>query len=356
MNKLDKSGGLLGGSTFVNDMVYTRGNRKDYDGWKEKGCDGWGYDDVLPYFLRLEDMLIPDLATDTKYHSTKGQLPITHPPYHTQSARDIIDAAVELGCNVTDYNAASQIGYSFHQCTMKNGTRISANRAYLEPARRRRNLHVLKNSLVTKILIHPENRTTYGAEYARSALPGEARARKEVILSAGAMNFPQLLMLSGIGPKEDLEKMGIPVIQDSKVGLNLQNHMGLGNLYLTANSTIGISYDNILHNVSNFMQYLVSRDGPLSIPDGTEALGFEDIDDDDGFPEIEITLKACNTSTWKGNPDIYEIYQFLVHKNYFALVPLLTYLLTPWHYSPDGRKPPLIRLHSLIQCICGASG
>jgi glucose dehydrogenase (acceptor) len=136
-------------------MVYSRGNRKDYDGWKDQSCEGWGYDDVLPYFLRSEDMRIPNLANDKKYHSTKGELVITRPPYHTQIASDFVEA----GYQETDYNAATQIGFSLLQTTMKDGERLSSNRAFLEPARRRKNLHVVNWSFVTKILIDPQNKT-----------------------------------------------------------------------------------------------------------------------------------------------------------------------------------------------------
>jgi choline dehydrogenase len=334
-------------------MVYTRGNRKDYDGWKEIGCEGWGYDDVLPYFLRCEDMLIPDLATDTKHHSAKGQLPITYPQYHTQSASDFIEAGVEAGYNETDYNARSQIGFSRLQCTIKDRLRVSGNRAFLEPARTRSNLHVLNNSLVTKILIHPGNRTVYGVEYDLwSILPTNARARKELIISAGAINSPQLLMLSYIGPKEDLEKLGIPVIQDSKVGFNLQDHISLGNLYFTANSTISLRFDNILDNPYSVTQNLVSRDRPLSIPGGIEALAFEDIDADDGFPEIEILYEATTLPSlkptwdaWGESPDIYEVYKSLAHENSFMMFPMLMRPLSRGRLILRSRNPtvkPLI--------------
>jgi choline dehydrogenase len=137
-------------------------------------------------------------------------------------------------------------------------------------------------------------------------------------------------MLSGIGPKEDLEKLHIPLIQDLKVGFNLQDHISLGNLYFTANSTITLRLDNILLDSSILNQYLLSRNGPLSIPGGVEALAFEDIDDDDGFPEIEILYAATtlpsfkpNWDAWGGRPDIYEVYKSLAHQNSFMMFPLL---------------------------------
>jgi choline dehydrogenase-like flavoprotein len=136
-------------------------------------------------------MLIANLANDTKYHSAKGQLPITYPPYHTQSGQDFVDAGVEFGYNETDHNAGRQSGFSFTQCTIKDGMRVSGNRAFLEPARRRSNLHVVTKSLVIKILIDTGNRRAYGVEYNLwNILATKAMARKEVIISAGAINSP----------------------------------------------------------------------------------------------------------------------------------------------------------------------
>jgi choline dehydrogenase len=184
---------------------------------------------------------------------------------------------------------ASQIGFSYLQTTIKDGLRFSANSAFLEPVRGRKNLNVVKNSLVTKILIDTENKKAYGIEYNfLGILPTKAYARKEVIVSAGAINSPQLLMLSGIGPREDLEALAIPVIQDLKVGSNLQDHISLGNLFFTANSSITLRVDKIIIDLLVVTEYLVTRNGPLSIPGGIEALGFEDIDNDDGNPEVEL--------------------------------------------------------------------
>jgi choline dehydrogenase-like flavoprotein len=324
-------GKVLGGTSGINYMVYTRGNRKDYDGWKEQGCEGWGYEDVLPYFLRSEDMRIPSLANDTEYHSTNGQLVITHPPYHTQVASDFVEAGREAGYQDLDYNAENQIGYSILQSTMKNGERWSSYRAFLEPARRRKNLHVVTGSLVTKILIDPHNKTAYGVEYKSLGIfTNQAIARKEVILSAGSINSPQLLMLSGIGPKEDLQKVGIPVLQDLRVGYNLQDHITLGTLYFTANSSVTARFDNILGDVFSVLQYTLTRNGTLTIPGAIEALAFLDIDDSDGLPEIELIFAGTTVASlfpvwlgWGGKPEIYKVYKSLGHKNAFQIFPML---------------------------------
>ncbi|KDR06647.1 glucose dehydrogenase [FAD, quinone]-like [Zootermopsis nevadensis] len=329
-------GKVLGGSSVLNYMVSTRGNRKDYDGWEEEGCEGWGYDDVLPYFLRFEGMLIPRLAEDTVYHNASGQLAITYPPYRTEAARSFTEAAKELGFNKTDYNAGNQIGYSFHQCTMKDGLRFSGNRAFLKFARTRPNLHVLKKSLVTKILIDSNSRTASGVQYKLfNGLTLKAFARKEVILSAGAINSPQLLMLSGIGPREELQSLGINVLQDAKVGFNLQDHISFGTLYFTVNSSIGIRFDNVLENLFNAAEYLLSRTGPFAVAGGTEALVFQELNTSssnstDGVPDIEILFASSTLPSlkpvwdaWGGNSDIYAAYEPLAHKDSFMIFPMI---------------------------------
>ncbi|PNF27347.1 Glucose dehydrogenase [FAD, quinone] [Cryptotermes secundus] len=324
-------GKVLGGTTVLNYMVYTRGNRKDYDGWKTQGCEGWGYDDVLPYFLRSENMRIPTLANDKKYHSTEGELFITRPPYHTQIASDFVEAGPQAGYKDIDYNAATQIGFSFLQATMKNGERMSSNRAFLKPARQRKNLHVVNRSLVTKILIDPQNKTAYGVEYKYLGIfKTEAVARKEVILSAGAINSPQLLMLSGIGPKEHLQKVGVPVIQDLRVGFNLQDHISLGTLFFTANSSVTARFDNIPGDAVSLLQYLFTRNGTLTMPGAIEALAFLDIDDSDGLPEIELIFAGTTVASllpvwfaWGGKLEIYAPYMSLAIQNAFSIFPIL---------------------------------
>ncbi|PSN48977.1 Glucose dehydrogenase [FAD, quinone] [Blattella germanica] len=283
-------GKVLGGSTTINYMVYTRGNKADFDTWASLGNEGWSYDDVLPYFLKFEKMMIPKLANDTKYHSTKGELYINHPPYRSKSAELFVESANQTGRKIIDYNGEEQVGYSIVQGTLNNGMRWSANSAFLKPVRNRKNLMVLTHSQVTKILIHPGNKTAYGVEYKRwSLLNMKAFAKKEVILAAGVFNSPQLLMLSGIGPKKHLEDVGIPLLQDLMVGYNLQDHYGLSNLIFTANSSITLRFDNILQDLKEIGNFIISRKGLLTVTGGLEALGFEDIDGD-GIPDLEFSF------------------------------------------------------------------
>jgi choline dehydrogenase len=314
-------------------MIYSRGIRADYDGWEALGNTGWGYDDILPYFLKSEHMTIPSLANETKYHSTKGELVITYPVHRTKVAEAFVNAGFQRGYNYVDYNAESEIGYSYLQTTIKDGSHWSAYHAFLKPVRSRKNLEVVTQSLVTKILIDENTRVAYGVQYNNGkSLLVQAGARKEVILSAGAINSPQLLMLSGIGPRDHLQDVGVKVIQDSKVGYNLQDHVTLGNLYFTLNQSVGVRVDRIVDVLVGVVEYFLKRDGMFTIPGGTEALGFENVGDfGDGEQEVELLLfstTAANSNRgWQsvgGRTDIFfESYLPLQKKDAFTIYPIL---------------------------------
>ncbi|KAJ9576432.1 hypothetical protein L9F63_006645 [Diploptera punctata] len=325
-------GKVLGGSTVLNYMVFIRGNPRDYDLWAALGNLGWSYEEVLHYFLKFERMLIPELVNDTFYHSTEGDLPISRAPYRTVAARAFLSAAQELGKNIVDYNGQDQVGYSFVQSTVKDGFRVSSNTAFLKPIRLRNNLDVLIRCQVTKVLIDPVSRTAYGVEYQSllSYSTSNVLARKEVILSAGAINSPQLLMLSGIGPREHLHELGIPVLQDSNVGYNLQDHIALGNLFFTVNDSITTRVDNLIEDTLSIAQLFTLNDGKFSITGGVEALGFEDINGD-GVPDMELIFTSLTLAsfpgswvTWGGNLDIYfDSYTKFPFLDVFAIFPIL---------------------------------
>lgn len=174
---------------------------------------------------------------------------------------------------------------------MRNGTRCSTSRAYLHPIRNRRNLHVKKRSMVTRILIDPHTKTAYGVEFVRNKRKFKVIARKEVIISAGAINSPHLLMVSGIGPRDHLQEKGIPVIQDLPVGYNLMDHVALGGLTFLLNDTASLVTERILNDANSLNDFFTRHMGPLSIPGGTEALSFHDLQDPtnpDGHPDLEL--------------------------------------------------------------------
>jgi choline dehydrogenase len=289
-------GKVMGGSSTINYMVSTRGNRRNYDNWEKMGNPGWSYKDVLPYFLKLENITIPELVPDKKYHSTNGKQPVSYAPYRTPLAEAFVKGGEELGYRIIDYNGETQTGFGYLQATVRDGTRWSASRSYLHPIRDRKNLHVTKRSLVTKILIDSNTKIAYGVQFVRNNKKYEVHARREVILSAGAVNSPQLLMLSGIGPRQHLTDMKIPVIQDLKVGYNLMDHPGLASSTFIVNQSVSLLSEAIMGNGTVLADYLSVHRGPLSVPAASEGLAFIDTKDPtnpDGDPDIELFFIAA---------------------------------------------------------------
>lgn len=283
-------GRVMGGSSVLNYMIYTRGNRRDYDKWEQLGNEGWGWKDVFPYFKKIEKFTIAEYQ-DPLYHNTEGPIDVSYVPFSTEVAKAWVKACQEAGHKLTDYNGATQTGTSLFQVNMRNGTRVSSNKGYLHPIKHRSNLHVMKNSLVTKIL-SDGNKTINGVEFVNHNKRFKIFAEKEVIISAGTINSPQLLMLSGIGPKKHLEKMKIPLIQDLKVGYNLMDHVSTGGVIFTLDKqNFSLSTREIFNNISILLEYLNYRTGPLTVPGGGEALAFVDLQNPlstDGWPDMEI--------------------------------------------------------------------
>ena len=214
------AGNVLGGTSILNCMTHVRGNKHDFHEWESMGCVGWGYKDVLPYFLKSEDMSIANLKS-SEYHSSGGYLAVSNGGL-TPIADMYLKAGQELGYNIVDYNGEIQEGFSETQINARNGVRSSTSLEFLEPARTRKNLQIAVNSFVTKISI--EGKTATGVYVIRGGRKYFTEAYKEIILSAGAVKSPQILMLSGVGPKSHLETLGIPVHADLPVGDNLQDH------------------------------------------------------------------------------------------------------------------------------------
>lgn len=271
-------GKVLGGSSVLNAMLYVRGSKHDYNDWAALGNYGWSYDDVLPFFKKSEDFTVPDLwsAPHSKhYHNKGGPLTVENFRYEEPVFPLLKEAAKELKYKIIDdFNGEEMIGFGNVQGTLRNGTRCSTSKAFLGIAKDRTNLHVMKNARVTKILINPETNTAYGVEYFHNGQAQEIRTMKEVIVSAGAVNTPQILMLSGVGPKEHLVEFGIPVIKDLKVGYNLQDHiMYIGMLY-TQDIPIGGNVSPEQRSLDSAYHYLTQRSGPLSTVGYISFFGF----------------------------------------------------------------------------------
>ncbi|XP_051160389.1 glucose dehydrogenase [FAD, quinone]-like [Leptopilina boulardi] len=262
-------GKSLGGTSTLNYMIHTRGNKLDYDLWSQMGNEGWSYNEVLPYFKKSEKFKVPGIENST-YHGTDGYLCVEHVPYHSELATAFLKAGKQLGYKINDPNGVDQIGFSYIQVNMDRGARCSAATAYLKV--NRPNLEIMTGTRVTKVLINKNNQA-YGVEFVKNSKKQRVLCTKEVILSAGTIDSAKLLMLSGIGPKEHLDELGIPVIQNSKVGYNMYEHIGFLGLTFMVNQSVTL-LQSTLSRPSNVFQYIAHRKGPISIPGGAEALAF----------------------------------------------------------------------------------
>lgn len=212
----------LGGSSSINGLVYVRGNPMDFERWQnEDGARGWGYADVLPYFKRAETRA----EGGNEYRGGDGPLSTTYGTLGNPLHRAWLDAAQQAGYALTeDYNGFRQEGFGRMDMTVRSGTRCSAAKAYLYPARKRQNLRVIQHALATRVLF--DGQRAVGVEYEQGGKLHQVRAAREVILSGGSINSVQLLKLSGIGPAHELAALGIPVLSDrAGVGANLQDHL-----------------------------------------------------------------------------------------------------------------------------------
>ena len=255
-------GKVLGGSSSINAMVYVRGNPKDFDQWSEAGNPGWSYDDVLPYFKKMESWQNgPD-----DYRGGDGPLNVSEVSEQLHPlCQNFLSAAQEIGIGLNkDMNGATQEGVGNYQITTHKGQRMSSSRAYLWPIKGRTNLTIIKNAQATKVLT--KDKKAYGIEYKKSGKIHQATAKREVILSAGSINSPHLLQLSGIGPKIALRKASVPVVHDSPaVGENLQDHLGVSYFYKSKVPTLNDQLRPFLGKIYQGLRYIFTRGGPLSL-------------------------------------------------------------------------------------------
>ncbi len=257
-------GKMLGGSSSMNAMIYIRGRRSDYDGWAASGCDGWSYDEVLPYFRRSERN---DRLND-EYHGIGGELLVTDLVSPNPMSRAFVDACVAWGMPANDdFNGASQEGAGLYQVTQNKASRWSTAKAFLDPARKRDNLTVETGAHATEIVM--DGVRAVGVAYVVGKERRVAHASAEVIVAAGAINSPQLLMLSGIGPADDLSLHGIAPIVDLPVGHNLQDHPVVMNVYETDQAVSLADAEK----PKALLEYAVFKRGMLSSNIG-EAGGF----------------------------------------------------------------------------------
>jgi choline dehydrogenase len=284
-------GKVLGGSSSINGLLYVRGQHEDYDRWRQRGNAGWGYDDVLPYFRKAENQQ----RGGDKYHGVGGPLPVSDLGHPDPLSAAFIDAAAETGLPVNpDFNGATQEGAGFFQTTTQRGRRASTAYSYLRPAKSRGNLHVETSALAQRILF--EGRRARAVEYRQGGVLRTARARKEILVSGGAYNSPQLLQLSGVGPAELLKQHGIDVVLDAPgVGNDLQDHLQV-RLVMRCAQRITLN-DIINHPVRRILagaRYAAFRKGPLTIAAGTSGAFFK-TDPRLATPDVQIHFLPFST-------------------------------------------------------------
>jgi choline dehydrogenase len=277
-------GKTLGGSSSSNAMVYTRGHARDYDHWAELGNAGWSYADVLPLFKRAEN----HERGANAYHGVGGPLNVADLRSPNLLTGVYVKAAVEAGHAVnTDFSGASCEGVGQYQLTQKNGERWSVARAYLHPVRSRKNLTILTGARATRVLL--EGKRASGIEYQQDGKTAVIHAAREVVLSGGAINSPQLLLLSGIGPGEQLRQHGItPVHELPGVGQNLQDHLDVLVVHKCVKPvSLGISLRNLLAQGKHLIDYLRHRTGPLTT-NAAEGGGFIKSSPEQAIPDLQF--------------------------------------------------------------------
>ncbi len=276
-------GRVIGGSGSINAMVYVRGQPHDFDDWKAQGNIGWGWNDVLPYFKKSEDF-----DWHSAHHGRGGPQHVTditphvHPVCHS-----FIESAQALGFPASsDFNGGHPEGVGFYQINTRGGWRASTANAFLRPALKRKTLTLRSHALATRILF--EGRRAVGIVYTRKGETFEVKARREVILAGGAINSPQLLMLSGIGDPDHLQSKGItPLICASAVGRNLQDHIAVSYFYKARTATLNDVLHPVLGKLRAGLRYMADRAGPLSLS-VNQSGGFVRSDASMAHPNLQL--------------------------------------------------------------------
>lgn len=308
-------GKVLGGSSATNAMAYIRGQREDFDHWKSLGCNGWGYEDVLPLFKKSED----NEQFENDYHAKGGPLHVTQAHwYHTRLGEAFIAACISSGIPANnDVNGASQEGAGWFQYTIRDGQRQSTADAFLHPVRKRTNLTILARAMVSGLKIDSQRIT--GISFRRGSSNMTATAKREVILCAGAFETPKLLMLSGIGDPAMLKSAGIETRHELPgVGLNLQDH-----LFFPVSSLCSLPISNnrylpLYQQVWQGIKYAITRKGPLSIGP-LEAVAFFRSDSGISRPDLQFQFTPTNAGD-DHVADMYNLSSF-PHTDGYTILP-----------------------------------
>ena len=284
-------GKVLGGSSSINGLVYVRGQREDFDHWRQLGNTGWSYEDVLPYFRKSEDQQ----RGANEFHGEGGELAVSDPPQTHPLADAFIAAGVASGHpRNDDFNGAAQDGFGYLQMTARRGRRASAATSFLRPAEKRKNLVVRTDAHATRIIF--SGKRALGVEYLQNGAKKTASARREVILSGGAINSPQLLQLSGIGPATLLRDLEINVVLDRPgVGANLQEHYNGRLVYRTTErNTLNDVVASKWRSIAEGLRYITQRKGFLTMG-SSQAAGFFRTDPALATPNIYLGITLFST-------------------------------------------------------------
>lgn len=263
------SGKAVGGTSTINGMFYIRGNRADYNYWEKLGAKGWNWRGVFPYFLKAEDNTDPDIANNG-FHSVGGPLTVGRFRYTSEFKQPLMHAAMNLGYSYRDINGIRQTGFADTQGTVRKGQRCSTAKAYLVPSENRTNLDIVAEAYVTKVIV--EGETARGVQFDLQGSRYEVSAKREVIVSAGALKTPQLLMLSGIGPRKTLEKFGITVKANLPVGKNYQDPAGTILNFVSTKDRPTLHEQ--LQDNNNILEYIYNRTGVLAGSAGNFGVAF----------------------------------------------------------------------------------
>ena len=311
-------GKVLGGTSSINGMVYMRGTPTDYDGWRQRGCEGWGYDDVLPFFRKAENQE----RGENEFHGVGGPLNVSN-PVRSPLGDAMVQAAIEAGIPANhDFNGARQEGVGYYQTTTSNRRRWSSARAYLGPAKGRANLTIATQAHATRILF--DGPRAVGVEYRTPHGTRSARARGEIVVSGGVYGSPQLLQLSGVGPADLLAEFDIPVVREmAGVGKHLHDHF---NTYLVWRCAQKVTLNDLaaspIRQLMSGVQYVLTRSGHLSNA-GIYAGAFVKSD-----PRLEQPDLQINMFGWSA---------FERLRTGIKPHPFSAFTLSPVHLRPEGR-------------------
>jgi len=333
-------GKVLGGTSSINGMVYMRGNAADYDEWRQRGCTGWDYDSVLPFFKKAENQQ----RGASEFHGVGGPLTVSDQPRRYELADRVVAAAIEAGLPPNDdFNGARQEGAGYFQSTTGKSRRWSTATAYLRPARNRASLVVRPNAQATRVVI--ENGTATGVTYISGGISRSARARGEVIVSGGVFNSPQILQLSGIGPADLLQRMGIEVIRDvPAVGNHLQDHFYVRLAYrCTRPVTMNELANSLPRKILATARYMLFKSGPLAA-NGVTAGAFARSDPRLERPDLQFNFSPFSyASRGPSGAVAHDFPGFSLSAVHLRPDARGTVLLK----SPDPLVPPAIRFNFL---------